>query len=228
MDEAHAAFFAALMRESLGLFVRGEQDPAMTIVEHDLDNVRSAWRYYLATGNAAGARPFVEGLWYLYEIRGWYPAAIDLFGEALEAFPSESEDASVVTLRDLAGATQAWFHALMGQPEAGEAVARIAAERLHDSSDLDGYMTAAQCWAISLAYLGRMDEMAACMEAAIGRRRCRAPRLLVCRDAKLAILRRGPVGGSRDRERSSSPRRTPCSNRSTSTTSCVGPCGSRR
>ena len=38
---------------------------------------------------------------------------------------------------------------------------------LHDSPDLDGYITAAQCWAISLAYLGRMEEMAACTEAAI-------------------------------------------------------------
>jgi predicted ATPase/class 3 adenylate cyclase len=167
VDESHAAFFAELMREGLSLFVRGEQAPAMTSVEHDLDNVRSAWRYFLATGDAAGARPFVEGLWYLYEIRGWYPAAIDLFEEALEAFPAELEDASVITLRDLAGATQAWFHALVGQPDVGEAVARIAAERLHDSPDLDGYMTAAQCWAISLAYLGRMDEMAACTEAAM-------------------------------------------------------------
>jgi predicted ATPase/class 3 adenylate cyclase len=167
VDEAHAAFFAELMRECLGLFVRGEQARAMTLVEYDLDNVRSAWRHYLAVDDAAGARPFVEGLWYLYELRGWYPAAIDLFEEALEAFPSDSEDAAVITLRDLAGATQAWFHSLVGQPDAREAVARIAAERLHDSSDLDGYMTAAQCWAISLAYLGRMDEMAACMESAM-------------------------------------------------------------
>jgi predicted ATPase/class 3 adenylate cyclase len=165
--EAHARFFAGLMHEFLGLFVQGEQARAVNMVEDDLDNVRSAWRHYLAAGEAAGARPFVEGLWYLYEIRGWYTAAIDLFEEALEALPPDSEDGSVVTLRDLAGATQAWFHSLVGQPDAGEAVARLAAERLHDSSDLDAYMTAAQCWAISLAYLGRMDEMAACMEAAM-------------------------------------------------------------
>lgn len=166
-DEAHAAFYAALMKESLALFVRGQTTRALTIVEHDIDNVRSAWRHHLSAGDAAGARTFVEGLWFLYEIRGWYPAGISLFGEALEALPADGEDAEVVKLRALAGATQAWFQTLVGQPDAGEAVARIAAEMLQDSPDLDGYITAAQCRAVSLAYLGRMEEMAECMDAAM-------------------------------------------------------------
>jgi predicted ATPase/class 3 adenylate cyclase len=167
VDEAHSAFYAALMKESLALFVRGQTARALTIVEHDIDNVRSAWRHHLSGDDAAGARTFVEGLWYLYEVRGWYPAGISLFGEALEALPADGEDAEVVKLRALAGATQAWFQALVGQPEAGEAVARIAAEMLLDSPDLDGYITAAQCRAVSLAYLGRMEEMAECMDAAM-------------------------------------------------------------
>ncbi len=121
VDEAHAAFYAALMKESLALFVRGQSARALTIVEHDIDNVRSAWRHHLSAGDAAGARPFVEGLWYLYETRGWYPAGVSLFGEALEALPL----------------------------------------------DLDGYIMAAQCRAVSLVYLGRMDEMAECMDAAM-------------------------------------------------------------
>jgi predicted ATPase/class 3 adenylate cyclase len=167
VDEAHAAFYAALMQASLGLFVRGRTIRALTIVEHDLDNVRSAWRHYLSAGDAAGARPFVEGLFYLYEIRGWYPAGIGLFGEALEALPADGTDAEVVKLRALAGAAQAWFQALVGQPEAGEAVARIATQMLQDSPDLDGYVTAAQCRAVSLAYLGRMQEMAGCLDTAM-------------------------------------------------------------
>ncbi len=167
VDEAHSAFYAALMKESLALFVRGQTARALTIVEHDIDNVRSAWRHHLSAGDAAGARTFVEGLWHLYEARGWYPAGISLFGEALEALPADGQDAEVVKLRALAGATQAWFQALIGQPEAGEAVARIAAEMLQDSPDLDAYITAAQCRAVSLAYLGRMEEMAECMDAAM-------------------------------------------------------------
>jgi ATP/maltotriose-dependent transcriptional regulator MalT len=38
---------------------------------------------------------------------------------------------------------------------------------LRDSPDLDAYITAAQCRAISLAYLGRMEEMAECMDEAM-------------------------------------------------------------
>jgi predicted ATPase len=167
VDEAHAAFYAALMTESLSLFVGGRTARALAIVEHDLDNVRSAWRHLLSAADAAGARMFVEGLFYLYEARGWYPAGIGLFGEALTALPADVEDADVVKLRALAGAAQAWFQTLVGQPEAGEAVAKIAADMLQHSPDLDGYLTAAQCRAISLAYLGRMEEMAECLDTAM-------------------------------------------------------------
>ena len=44
LDEALAAFYAALMEESLTLFVHGDQPRALTIVEQDINNVRSAWR----------------------------------------------------------------------------------------------------------------------------------------------------------------------------------------
>jgi predicted ATPase/class 3 adenylate cyclase len=167
VDRAHAAFYAGLAKNALEAFVQSDQQRALRIVEQDLDNVRSAWRYCLVTGDAGAARSFIEGLWYLYEVRGWYSAGISLFGEALDALPTGSDDADVVMLLALSGAVHSWFLSLLGQPEAGEASARYAVERFQDSPDLDGYMTAAQCWAISLAYLGRMEEMAACTDAAI-------------------------------------------------------------
>ncbi len=167
VNEAHAAFYAAVMEQSFTLFTRSDQPRALRIVEQDLDNVRSAWRHYLATGDAAAARPFVEGLWYLYETRGWYPAAISLFGEALDALDERSGREDVVKLRALAGAAQAWFLSLIGQPDAGEAIARVAEQTLRDPADIVAYTTGVQCLAISLAYLGRTEEMAACMEAGI-------------------------------------------------------------
>src|SRR5208282_2715543 len=107
----------------------------------------------------------VEGLWYLYETRGWYPAGISLFGEALDALGERSDREDVLKLRALAGAAQAWFLSLIGQPDAGEAIARVAEHTLRDPADIVAYTTGVQCLAISLAYLGRMEEMAACMEA---------------------------------------------------------------
>ena len=102
VNEAHAAYYAERMAESFTLFTRGDQPRALRIVEQDLDNVRSAWRHYLAAGDAAAARPFVEGLYYLYETRGWYPAGISLFGEALDALGERSGQEDALKLRALA------------------------------------------------------------------------------------------------------------------------------
>jgi predicted ATPase/class 3 adenylate cyclase len=167
IDEAHAAFFASVAKESLALWVQCDQPGALALMEDDIDNIRRAWRYYLANGNARAARPFVEGLWWLHEVRGWYPAAMSLFDEALHALDEASNDEDVIKLRHLAGAVVAWFKALVGQPEAGAAAAQVAADTLRGSDDLDADITAAQCLAIALAYLGRTEEMAACTEAAI-------------------------------------------------------------
>jgi predicted ATPase len=167
VGEAHAAFYAALMEESFTLFTQSDQPGALRVIEQDLDNVRSAWRHYLATGNAAAARPFVEGLYYLYEMRGWYPAAISLFGEAISALDERSDRGDVVKLRALAGAAQAWFLALIGQPDAGEAIARVAEETLRDSPDLAAYTTGVRGLAVTLSYMGRTEEVAAFTEAAM-------------------------------------------------------------
>jgi predicted ATPase/class 3 adenylate cyclase len=167
VNEAHAAFYAALMEESFTLFTRSDQPRALRMIEQDLENVRSAWRRYLAAGDAAAARPFVEGLYYLYETRGWYPAGIGLFGEALDALGERSDQEDVVKLRALAGAAQAWFLSRIGQPDAGEAIARTAEQTLRDSPDLAAYITAVHGLAISLSYLGSMEEAAARIEAAM-------------------------------------------------------------
>jgi hypothetical protein len=166
VSEAHAAFYAALMEDGFTLFTRSDQPGALRTIEQDLDNVRSAWRHYLATGNTAAARPFVEGLYYLYEMRGWYPAAISLFGEAISALDERSDREDAVKLRALAGAAQAWFLALIGQPDAGEAAARVAEETLRDTPDLAAYTTCVQGLAITLS-LGRIEEAAPSAEAAI-------------------------------------------------------------
>ena len=167
VKEAHGAFYATLMEDSFSLFTQGGQPRALRMIEQDVDNVRSAWRHYLATGDAAAARPFVEGLYYLYETRGWYPAAISLFGEALDAPGERPDREDAVRLRALAGAAQAWFLSRMGEPGSGLAVARAAEQTLRDSPDLAAYTIAVQCLAISLSYLGPMEELAACTEAAM-------------------------------------------------------------
>lgn len=100
-------------------------------------------------------------------MRGWYPAGVSLFGEALEALEAAPDDDDVVTLRSLAAAVQGSFMALLGRPEAGVSPGQDATERFHDAPDLDAYIAVVQCLAISYASLGRMEAMAACTDEAM-------------------------------------------------------------
>ena len=155
--EAHAAFYGTLVEEAWALFEHGEQRQTVSIIEGDLDNVRLAWRHYLATNNAAGARRFIGGLWVVYEIRGWYPPALELFGEALDAFDEHANDEATVTTRALATAVQSWFLPLVGQAEAGAASSERAIEILRSADDGDALLVAFNTRFIALVYL-RMFE----------------------------------------------------------------------
>ncbi len=169
--EAHAAFYGTLVEEAWALFEQGEQRRTVSIIEGDLDNVRRAWRYYLARSNATGARKFIGGLWTVYEIRGWYPPAVALFGEALDAFDAHTIDEATVTTRALAAAVQAWFLPLVGQAEAGAASAELAAEILRAADDGEALLMAFNSRFVALVYLGRFETIIAeCEEAiALGR-----------------------------------------------------------
>ena len=129
----------------------------MSIIEGDLDNVRLAWRHYLATNNAAGARRFIGGMWVVYEIRGWYPPALELFGEALDAFDEHAVDEATLTTRALASAVRSWFLPLVGEAEAGAASAGRAIEILRAADDGDALLVAFNSRFVALVYL-RMFE----------------------------------------------------------------------
>ena len=165
--EAHAAFYGTLVEEAWALFEQGEQRRTVSIIEEDLDNVRRAWRYYLARSNAAGARKFIGGLWMVYEIRGWYPPAVELFGEALDAFDEHAIDEATVTTRAVSAAVQAWFLPLIGQAEAGAASAERAAEVLRAADDGEALLLAFNSRFVALFYLGRFETVIEECEEAI-------------------------------------------------------------
>ena len=165
--EAHAGFYGNLVEEAWALFEHGEQRRTVAIIEGDLDNVRPAWRHYLAARNAAGARRFIGGLWMVYEIRGWYPPAVELFGEALDAFDEHATDEATITTRALSAAVQAWFLPLVGQGEAGAASAERAVEILRTADDGEALLLAFNGRFVALFYLGRFETVIAECEEAI-------------------------------------------------------------
>lgn len=165
--EAHATYYGGLTEDAFALFHDSDQQGLLAAVERDIDNIRSAWRHCLATRNAAGARKIVTAFWIVYEIRGWYPSAVALFGEALDAFGEDSEDEATVVARALSSAVQAWFLALLGRLDVGEPAAANATNALRASADPEALWIALQSHALCLAYLGSSREMIAVCEEAL-------------------------------------------------------------
>ena len=147
----------------------GKQAELIDMMERDIENIRSAWRHLIATPNARSARPFVLGLWMLYEFRGWYSASIALFNEALELLPEDPDDEDITVLRALASAVKGWSLALLSQPKAAVIATTGPTKLLARLSNSLDYWIAMQCSAIALVYLGSVGEMAAQLDEAIER-----------------------------------------------------------
>jgi len=155
---AHSEFYGGLAEEAFQLLHKSDQPLLLSTITQDIDNVRMAWRHYLATGNGVGARGIIGALWFVYEVRGWYPAAVALFGEALESFEEDSADETIRTTRSLAAALQGFFMVFLGQPEAGREAASKAAETLRSGPDAEALWLALQSVAMASLYLRNWEE----------------------------------------------------------------------
>jgi tetratricopeptide (TPR) repeat protein len=92
---------------------------ALAEIEADIENVRSAWRYYQDQGNAPQMWKFIKGLWRVYWIRGWYHAGMELFAQAASSLQEQDQDKESATVRALAMAFQGWFMAWLDLPKQG-------------------------------------------------------------------------------------------------------------
>jgi predicted ATPase len=155
---SHTWFFGSLAARSAETISIDEKE-ALQILEGDLDNVRTAWRRALAGRDASTAAMFVKALWFLYEIRGWHQAAVDLLGEALVAFPDGSDDKATVKVRAGSAATQGWFLSHLGQATRGAEQAEHAVDALRPLDDLTLLLLANECHCAALSYLSRWEEL---------------------------------------------------------------------
>ena len=154
---AHNTFFADRVGQIEELMMLGEEEPALELVESDLDNVRWAWRQTLARGDARTARPIVLGLWFLYEIRGWPKAGVELFAEAREAFPGDGGDEATQTVRAIAASVEAKFLANLGRPAAAAPLATRAVEVLRRLPDRFALLIALESLCEITSYSGDMQ-----------------------------------------------------------------------
>ncbi len=166
---SHAAYYADSMGQAPSLIVQGHQAEMLAAMERDIENIRSAWRYHIATSDARGARKYTLGFFLLYELRGWYAASNAMFNDALELLPTDSDDEDIAVLRALVWVLRGWSLTMLSQPEAGVVAAAQPTNFLARSGKLVDYWIAVQCLALALAYQGSVKEMAAELDEAIAR-----------------------------------------------------------
>ena len=93
---AHATYFADFTQDQWGYLTSEHSDVALRQMDLEIENVREAWRYWIAAENLEQLDKFIDVLWLVYETRGWYPAMVDLTKEKLAvhaSFPSTPERA---------------------------------------------------------------------------------------------------------------------------------------
>lgn len=93
---AHATYFADLTQRKWERLTGYGREAALGEMESDIENVRTAWRYWVAEGNLEQLRKLTDCLWLLYDVRGWYHAMVDSTGDLLNvlaSIPSTAERA---------------------------------------------------------------------------------------------------------------------------------------
>ena len=133
---AHASHFADWTEAQWEELTGSEQEVASGQMAADIDNIRTAWRYWVDEKDFEQLSKLTDSMWLLYDARGWYHATAALTTDLLEVLsstPSSPERAvAELTLQtslarvlmvvkgDTAEVEAAWRRALElseGQPE---------------------------------------------------------------------------------------------------------------
>jgi tetratricopeptide (TPR) repeat protein len=130
---------------------------ALEEIEADIENVRTAWRYYLKHKDVPQIWKFMYGLWHVYWIRWWNHAGKELFTEAVKALEGEESD-EAVAIRSLANAFQGYFMAWLGLADQGYQLAKQSLESLQSLNYPDALAFAYDSMSINSYMLNRYSE----------------------------------------------------------------------
>jgi len=132
---AHANFYADFMEQAWDDLKSERQFQALEEIDADIDNVRTAWYFYLEKKDIAQLWKLIYSLWYFYWIRWWNQPGEALFAKAVQALVAESDSESI-RLRAQAMAFQAFFMSWLGTWERGYALAKECIELAKPLEDL--------------------------------------------------------------------------------------------
>lgn len=100
---AHARYYAELAQRQRGLLMSGEREEALATLAGDLENLRIAWRHWVAEAELDQLNKLADSLLILCDARGWYHDAVALTTDLLNVLsttPSAPDHVSQeITLR---------------------------------------------------------------------------------------------------------------------------------
>jgi predicted ATPase/DNA-binding CsgD family transcriptional regulator len=156
-QEAHGIYFGEFMQRMwVDLRSRG-QILALAEIEADIENVRSAWRYYLGQRNVSQLWKFVNGLWYLYWVRWWNHAGMDLFAEAAKALEAEKGN-EPSALWALTIAYQGYFMVWLNLSDQGYELTQKSIAILKERDHPEALVLAYDCLVVNAYFLNRYAE----------------------------------------------------------------------
>jgi predicted ATPase/class 3 adenylate cyclase len=126
--ENHATYFANFMKSQWVNVCGSGQKTALIEVGADFDNIRVAWNYWVDHQDAPRLVDFIRVLWIFFEVRGSFTPAIQFLEDAARRLITNEPD--VVSARAELRAREAWFTALVGQPEQGLRLAQDSVNTL--------------------------------------------------------------------------------------------------
>jgi predicted ATPase/class 3 adenylate cyclase len=85
---AHAVYFAGFAQGQWERLTGQAREAALEALVSDIENVRTAWVYWVGERDLEQLNRFVDSLWLLYDARGWYHAAVNLANDLLNILSS--------------------------------------------------------------------------------------------------------------------------------------------
>jgi predicted ATPase/class 3 adenylate cyclase len=85
---AHATYFAGFTKGQLERLSGDTLESGLAEIEGEIENVHAAWRYWVSEKDIEKLGDFIDGLWLLYDTRGWYHATINLTTDLLDVLSS--------------------------------------------------------------------------------------------------------------------------------------------
>ena len=156
--KTHGTYFAEFMSLRWEHLKGSRQLIAIKEIESDIENIRSAWRFFIENTESTQLKKFINSFWLIYWIRGWNHAAVELYGKANDVLSKTDRDDESEALLAIVKGNQGFFMAWLGLAEDGYLLAEESVKSLEKLNHNEGLIFAYNSLTLAAYYLQHVDE----------------------------------------------------------------------